>query len=73
MRHRVISLWVLWSILSAVPAHALADSAPGQPEAFLPESVFEFPPVVEGTEVVHEFVLHNRSIATLEILDIKSG
>ncbi len=50
-----------------------AEAAPPQPRAFLPESLFEFPTAVEGTRVVHEFVLQNRGTAALEILDIKSG
>jgi hypothetical protein len=50
-----------------------ADTPAAGPEAFLPESVYEFAPVVEGTAVTHEFILHNRGDAPLKILKLDSG
>ncbi len=50
-----------------------ADAPTGTPSAFLSESVYEFQPVVEGSEVVHGFKIENRGDAPLEIIDIKSG
>ncbi len=44
-----------------------------QPKACLPESVFTFQPVVEGNQVVHEFIIRNQGEASLNILDLKSG
>jgi hypothetical protein len=64
---------LVWGALFALPWTAAADSVPQKPEAFLPASVFEFAPVVEGTEVVHAFVIHNRGDAVLEILSVSSG
>ncbi len=67
------------AILSVVgmllaPGFGSADDAPtGTPSAFLAESVYEFQPVVEGSEVVHGFTIENRGDAPLEIIDIKSG
>lgn len=43
------------------------------PKAFLPEDVFEFEPVLEGSQVVHEFPVFNHGDATLKILKIESG
>ncbi len=57
-----------------MPGYATAtESSPKVPQAFLPERVFEFQPVLEGTQVVHEFVLKNKGEAPLNILQIKSG
>lgn len=43
------------------------------PKAYLPENVYEFQPTIEGTEVVHEFVLFNKGDAPLDIMHVKSG
>ena len=49
------------------------SASPTGPKAYLSENVFEFQPVVEGTEVVHEFVLFNKGDAPLDIMNVKSG
>ena len=59
-------------LLMAVCVSA-ADTLPGLPEAFLPESLYAFAPVVEGTTVAHGFVLQNRGEAPLKILRVRSG
>lgn len=51
----------------------LAEASERGPKAYLPQSVFEFTPVVEGTEIVHEFILRNQGDAPLKILKIESG
>lgn len=56
-------------ILAAAPA---ASKAPG-PSAFLPETVYTFEPVLEGSVVVHEFVLQNKGDEILFIERLKSG
>lgn len=59
--------------LSPNLGHAAAtDSQPG-PKAYLHENVYEFQPAIEGTEVVHEFVLFNKGDAPLDIMNVKSG
>jgi hypothetical protein len=73
MLRKNILRWILLSMLFA-PGAGVAGQTPAKgAEAFLPESVYEFQPVLEGTEVVHEFVLQNRGEAPLNILQIKSG
>lgn len=44
-----------------------------EPDAYLPETVYEFQPVLEGNKVVHDFILHNRGQAELSVLKLKSG
>jgi hypothetical protein len=60
-------------ILLAPLSGLAADAPPRGPVAHLPEAVFEFQPVVEGTPLVHEFSLRNQGDAPLEIIDLKSG
>ncbi|MFZ2631549.1 MAG: hypothetical protein WA081_15170 [Desulfosalsimonadaceae bacterium] len=43
------------------------------PRAFLPVTHFEFPPVFEGQEVRHEFVIQNKGTAPLNITDVQTG
>lgn len=50
-----------------------SDAAAGGPQVFLSEGIYEFQPVVEGTHVVHDFILQNRGDETLEIVKIESG
>ncbi|MCF8108930.1 MAG: DUF1573 domain-containing protein [Desulfohalobiaceae bacterium] len=44
-----------------------------EPDAYLPETVYEFPAVVEGSTVEHKFILRNRGQAELSVLKLKSG
>jgi hypothetical protein len=49
-----------------------AQTSPG-PQAFLPVTHFEFPPIFEGQEVRHEFVIQNKGTAPLDITDVQTG
>lgn len=73
MSRRVFGILSLACLLLA-PALASASEVPVKaPQVFLPETLFEFQAVLEGTQVVHEFVLKNRGEAPLNILQVKSG
>jgi hypothetical protein len=73
MLRKLFSQWLVCLALVAIPWFAAADTTAQKPEAFLPEALFEFTPVVEGTEISHAFVIHNRGEAPLEILKVTSG
>lgn len=60
-------------ILWTAPQWTGAADASAGPEAFIPNSVHEFKPVVEGTRITHEFTIENRGAEPLEIIDLKSG
>lgn len=47
--------------------------AENTPAAFLPEQTYQFAPLLEGTEVVHDFILQNKGTAPLDIINLKSG
>jgi len=40
---------------------------------FFPESQYEFSPVLDGTQVVHDFVIQNKGNATLTVDRVKTG
>jgi hypothetical protein len=43
------------------------------PVAVMPELKYEFTPVVDGAEVVHDFVVKNSGEAVLAIHQVKTG
>jgi len=44
-----------------------------QPSAVAPESKYTFDPVIEGTEIAHDFVIQNKGGALLKIEKVKTG
>ena len=43
------------------------------PSAYFPETSYEFSPVLDGTEVVHEFVIQNKGADLLKVDRVKTG
>ena len=50
-----------------------STDTPKTPSAFLPVDTWEFESVVDGTAVVHEFVIQNKGDAPLNISKVKTG
>ena len=74
MMRSILIVFILVGVLLSAACCWSAEGGPQTgPQAYLPETVFEFQPVVEGTEIVHEFILQNRGDAPLEILKLESG
>jgi len=81
----ICSLLWLSFISYAAPENVLADShikpvaadpnpaSDKAPKAFLPLTKWEFEPVIDGQEVVHEFAVQNRGNAPLNIERVKTG
>ncbi len=59
--------------LSPNLGYTTTTDAKAGPKTYLPENIYEFQPTIEGTEVVHEFVLFNKGDAPLDIMNVKSG
>lgn len=51
----------------------VVPASPATPVAVMPETAFEFPPTVEGEKITHKFVIQNRGMADLSILEIKTS
>jgi hypothetical protein len=43
------------------------------PSAFIPNSQYTFSPVLDGTEVTHDFVIQNKGDAPLSIEKVRTG
>ncbi len=51
----------------------LADSQSANfPSALVVEEVFEFNSVLEGTEVMHDFIIQNKGTVPLEIQNVET-
>jgi hypothetical protein len=60
--------------LVALPfASGAEDKANENLSYALPETQFTFQPVVEGAEVVHDFVILNKGPDVLSVLNVKTG
>jgi hypothetical protein len=73
MHKKAFFLLILAGIVSATLFSATAESGSNGPVAYMHERTYRFEPVVEGTTVIHEFLLQNRGNESLEILEINSG
>ena len=52
---------------------ASATTVPPLPAAFFPSNNFTFNEVLEGTEVIHEFVVQNKGTAPLNIPKVQTS
>jgi hypothetical protein len=73
MRFKAFFLFVACLIFSA--ANSFGEEAPlsGQPKIVVPEPTYKFEQVLEGAEVLHDFVIQNKGTAQLIIKKVKPG
>ncbi|MBW2569319.1 MAG: hypothetical protein JRD93_12665 [Deltaproteobacteria bacterium] len=43
------------------------------PSIYVPSGIYEFKPVLEGDEVIHDYILQNKGTAPLKIERVKAG
>ncbi len=48
------------------------DKTPTSPSALIAKPLYEFEPVVDGTQVMHDYVIQNKGAKTLEIQKVKT-
>ena len=74
IRRSVVFLFLMVGSLIWVWASMATESqTPDRPKAVAPEPRYEFPTAVEGTVVIHDFIIENHGTATLNIKKIDSG
>ena len=49
------------------------DNINTYPSAYLPVDNYEFDPVVEGTEIEHDFIIQNKGTGPLNIEKVETG
>lgn len=69
--------YVKWFLVICMVSLPLASGAGYKADENLsyvvPEMQFTFQPVVEGMEVVHDFVILNKGTEVLSVLNVKTG
>ncbi len=65
--------WIILLMAAAFWLSSGVSAALAEPVAVAPEAGHTFSSVVEGTEVVHDFVIQNKGSDTLEIQKVKTG
>ena len=65
-----ISITLSLTLFAAV---GLATEDQARPSAFFPETRYECSAVLDGTKVVHDFVIQNKGTATLKVERVKTG
>lgn len=84
MKYRMLALTamlvMLWGAAAPVAASdeaagkaATDEVADQKPVVVLPEMTYEFEPVVDGTEITHDFAIKNTGDGPLAIQRVKTG
>ncbi len=63
------ALCILFSVTNSSRAEKVTQNFPS---AFVPVGTYEFTPVVDGTEITHDFILQNKGASPLIIENIKT-
>lgn len=75
-RMKLFSLLVaavtVWSMSPEASAQTLAGAG-DSPAVMFPEKAFEFAPVIDGANVVHDFVVLNKGTVPLLINNVRTG
>jgi hypothetical protein len=72
MKYKIIVLLTI-AILFAGNAIATEEKSPAAPSAFIVQPEYTFDPVVDGTQVMHDYVIQNKGAEILEIQKVKTG
>ncbi len=74
MRIKMIFIAVIFfTLFSIAVSFGSEKEAQKSPSAFFPANSYEFEQVVDGTKVMHDFIIQNKGTAPLIIQKIKTG
>lgn len=68
----LVAAAVGWNPTPAASAQTLAGAG-DSPAVMFPEKAFEFEPVIDGVNVVHDFVVLNKGTVPLLINNVRTG
>jgi hypothetical protein len=71
MNYKSLCIFFLFALVTANTVLAESQGV-NSPSALVVKDVFEFNPVLEGTEVMHDFIIQNKGSAPLEIQNVKT-
>lgn len=61
------------AVLAAADGNGAEADKAARPSILIPEPLHTFDPVVDGTEVVHDFQVYNRGTGILAIEKVQTG
>ncbi len=75
MRIKMVLIFVIifFTLFSIAVSFGSEKEAQKSPSAFFPANSYEFEQVVDGTKVMHDFIIQNKGTAPLIIQKIKTG
>ena len=73
MNYKVFLIAIACVFLMLTVSRADTTPVPQPPAAFLPQTTFNFQEVVEGTEVVHDFMILNKGTGPLNIQRVQTS
>jgi hypothetical protein len=73
MRFKAVAVLGSALFMTAFVAIGIGAQDDAQPSAFFPANSYEFSPVLDGTKVMHEFVIQNKGNALLTVEKVKTG
>ena len=71
MKVKLVAL-IIVTILIGSNAIGAKEETPVSPSALIRQPIYQFVPVVDGNEVVHDYIIQNKGTTTLEIQKIKT-
>lgn len=73
MKCKAVLIVIACVFLMSPVCRADTPPVPQPPSAFLPITTFNFPEVVEGTQVVHDFIVLNKGAGPLTIKKVETS
>lgn len=73
MKLKLIGISIGIVFVLAAACFGSGDGSSDTPLAVALEPTYTFAPVLDGEEVVHDFVIRNQGTGELKILDVKTG
>ena len=69
----ISSIFIVFSFCILASFSFADDAATEGPVVFFPEPRYAFDEVLEGTELLHDFVIMNKGDSTLEVKKVNPG
>ena len=77
MRLKIFSVFTLAVALCILAfgteSFGVENKTPGTPSVYFPENRYIFSPVLDGIDVIHDYILYNKGTSQLQIEKVKTG
>ena len=73
MKLKTVAVLTLLCIATLFATAGFGNQEESIPSAFFPETSYQFSAVLDGTKVMHDFVIQNKGSATLKVDKVKTG